>query len=644
MQRSIRPLLFGFLALLSFALSGCNAFSLAADVTPPPGYVTPSAPLDQPVAASTVFPLLPPDPAAGKVVFDSKCEPCHGATGLGDGSKAGNLPERPPLIGGSELALRSRPADWFAIVSEGNLEKFMPGFKSSLDDHQRWDVIAYVLTLSHTPADLETGKTLYDAQCAVCHGQNGQGDGSQAAGKSIPDWSKQDRLAKLSGQEIAAVIASGRGSMPAFGTLNQDERLALAVYVRQLTFASSTRQTADSGTQTSPTSESAANPPEGPTSEPGTEATPAAQVEAANGKLVIRGKITAQGEGIETGGQAVKLVGFEGMDQVMEESTTSAADGTYEFQVENKPAMAYMVQIEYEGFSYNSDILHSQDVIESPADLPVSIYPTTTDTSAISIDRMHVFFDFSVPNTIQVVELFIISNSGPAVVVAESPEKPALAFRLPGGAADLQFESGGLGDRYVETSDGFGDLSAVGPGQGQHQVLFSYSLPYDKKLDLAIPVPMDVGAAVVMMPQGGVKMQSAQLVAAGSRDVQGITFDLFTGADLAAGSDLTMNLSGKVRAESAAAPSSLSGLLIGLGAFGLVLIGTGVWFFRLRAAQGRDELAEAEGESGESETIDSLLDAILTLDDLHQAGKLPEEAYQQRRADLKAQLKALKEG
>jgi hypothetical protein len=69
-----------------------------------------------------------------------------------------------------------------------------------------------------------------------------------------------------------------------------------------------------------------------------------------------------------------------------------------------------------------------------------------------------------------------------------------------------------------------------------------------------------------------------------------------------------------------------------------------VWFFRLRAAQGRDELAEAEGESGESETIDSLLDAILTLDDLHQAGKLPEEAYQQRRADLKAQLKALKEG
>jgi mono/diheme cytochrome c family protein len=644
MQRHVRPIIFGFLAVFSFALSGCSVFSLAADITPPPGYVTPTTPLDQPIAASTAFPLLPPDPATGKVIFASKCEPCHGATGLGDGSKAGNLPQRPPSIGTSEIALQSKPADWFDIVSEGNLEKFMPGFKASLDDRQRWDVIAYVLTLSQSPAELETGKSLYEAQCAACHGENGEGNGPQAAGKDIPDWSKQDRLAQLSGQDIAAVIAKGQGDMPAFDSISPDDRLALAVYIRRLTFASAAQQSADASTQTAPTSESAAGTPGEPTVAAGAEGTPAAQAAVEAGTLVIRGKVAAQGEGIEIGGQAVKLVGFEGMNQVLEKSSTSAADGTYEFQVENKLGMAYMVQVDYQGFTYNSDILHSQDVIKSPADLPVSIYPTTTDTSTISIDRMHVFFDFSVPNTVQVVELFIISNSGQAVVVAESPDKPALTFRLPSGATDLQFESGALGDRYVQTSDGFGDLSGVGPGQGQHQVLFSYSLPYDKKLDLAIPVPMNVGAAVVMMPQGGVKMQSDQLVAAGTRDVQGTTFDLYTGADLAGGSDLTVKLAGRVRAESTTTPTSTSGLMIGLGAFGLVLIGTGVWFFRLRGAQGRDELPEPENESGETETADSLLDAILTLDDLHQAGKLPDEAYRQRRAELKAQLKALKEG
>jgi mono/diheme cytochrome c family protein len=506
-------------------------------------------------------------------------------------------------------------------------------------------VVAYVLTLSQTPAELEKGKTLYDAQCAACHGENGQGDGPEAVGKDVPDWSKQDRLALLSGQEIAAVIASGQGSMPAFSAIGAEDGLALAVYVRQLTFSASAQQTAASGEQAAPTRESPpSTPAEGQTAEPTAEGTPVALAESENGQLVIRGKITAQGDGIETGGQTVKLVGFEGMDQVMEESTTSSADGAYEFQVENKLGMAYMIQIEYQGYSYNSDILHSQDVLESPADLPVSIYPTTSDTSAISIDRMHVFFDFSVPNSVQVVELFIISNTGQAVVVAESPDKPALTFRLPSGALDLQFESGAIGDRYVETSDGFGDLSAVGPGQGQHQVLFSYSLPYDKKLDLAIPVPMDVGATVVMMPQGGVKMSSDQMVASGSRDVQGVTFDLFTAADLPGGSDLTLKLAGKVRADVDTTSPINSGLFIGLGAFGLVLIGTGVWFFRLRGSQAREDEPEAETEAGGSETVDSLLDAILTLDDLRQAGKLPEDAYQKRRAEIKAQLKALKEG
>ena len=35
------------------------------------------------------------------------------------------------------------------------------------------------------------------------------------------------------------------------------------------------------------------------------------------------------------------------------------------------------------------------------------------------------------------------------------------------------------------------------------------------------------------------------------------------------------------------------------------------------------------------------MDAIIALDDLYRAGDLPEEAYQQRRAELKAKLKEL---
>ena len=66
----------------------------------------------------------------------------------------------------------------------------------------------------------------------------------------------------------------------------------------------------------------------------------------------------------------------------------------------------------------------------------------------------------------------------------------------------------------------------IQPAPEQHQVLFSYDLPYENKLSLDVPVPIDVSAAVVMLPPGGVKLQSDQLMAGGSRDVQGMTFQL----------------------------------------------------------------------------------------------------------------------
>jgi len=46
-------------------------------------------------------------------------------------------------------------------------------------------------------------------------------------------------------------------------------------------------------------------------------------------------------------------------------------------------------------------------------------------------------------------------------------------------------------------------------------------------------------------------------------------------------------------------------------------------------------------EGAASESAESLMDAIIALDDLSRSGELPEEAYQQRRAELKAKLKEL---
>jgi hypothetical protein len=90
--------------------------------------------------------------------------------------------------------------------------------------------------------------------------------------------------------------------------------------------------------------------------------------------------------------------------------------------------------------------------------------------------------------------------------------------------------------------------------------------------------------------------------------------------------------------------ASSSSLVIGLGAFGLALVLAGAWLYtRTRSSSAGDEPEEAGREEDSFESSETVMDAILALDDLYQAGELPEEAYRQRRAELKARLKELME-
>ncbi|MCK6481723.1 MAG: hypothetical protein L6R43_16740, partial [Planctomycetes bacterium] len=59
---------------------------------------------------------------------------------------------------------------------------------------------------------------------------------------------------------------------------------------------------------------------------------------------------------------------------------------------------------------------------------------------------------------------------------------------------------------------------------------------------------------------------------------------------------------------------------------------------RGRGEGARDEEEEDEEEE-EFESSEDVMDAIIALDDLYRARKIPEEAYQKRRSELKDILK-----
>ncbi len=79
------------------------------------------------------------------------------------------------------------------------------------------------------------GKPLYEANCAVCHGTTGRGDGP--AGKSLPvtPFDLTTHVLQHDEQYLDAVITNGRGYMPAFkDKLTQDQIYQVIAYTRLL--------------------------------------------------------------------------------------------------------------------------------------------------------------------------------------------------------------------------------------------------------------------------------------------------------------------------------------------------------------------------------------------------------------------------
>jgi mono/diheme cytochrome c family protein len=610
------------LAVVIFSLTMLSACSLTGDVTPPPDYQAPTSSVQE-----MVYPILPPDLENGAVIYKEECATCHGNTGRGNGSLASSLPVDVPALGTFSVAFSARPIDWFDLVTNGRMERDMPPF-DFLKDRDRWDVVAYALSLHTTQDQLDSVKIIYEQQCQSCHGPNGEGE--QAAGRDVADWTQPERLAQLSEDDLYLAITMGAGSMPGFrDTLNDTQRMALAAYVRSLTFASPGVVAEVSMTAT-PASPSTAVPSASPLDGLVTSGAAASLPENA----FISGKVSSfTGDAIPTGLEAT-LQAYDNMQLTFTQTVPVSDDGSYSFrEVELAENRVFLVKVTVQGVNFTSDVLHSNDLTGGEtAQLPITIYEVSNDASQLRGDRLHVFFDFTDPEMVQVVELLIFSNPGQEVIAPAVQGGSLLSFTLPEDASDLQFEDGTLGDgTYLQTANGFGVARAYAPGDG-YQILFAYNLPYERKRDLELDIPVDIADAIIMVPVDGVRIKSDQLQEAGEKDVQGVDLQLYLSNNLKTDSPLGLTLSGRPPQGADFNFGETSSLLIGAGTFVLVGIGTVIYLIRQRKSRAEPE------DILEEETPEALMDAIIALDDRRRAGELDEEAYLTRRGKLKGRL------
>lgn len=652
------------LPFIAAFLSACS-FSLAADVIPPPGSELPAAVQPtQAVAASPVFPLVPPDLQNGQKLYNQECSQCHGVQGMGDGPQAAQLSVPVAALGLSDFARQYSPAEWYTIVTQGNMEKFMPAF-ANLTDRQRWDVVAYAMSLSAPDSLVSQGKSLYAQKCVTCHGNTGNGDGPDASTLSTApkNFADQAFMAQSSLASLYQAISTGiTPDMPAYtGTLDDNARWALTAYLRSLTFAVQ-QSNADAypapSAITTATPTSNAYPAAAASLNPVlTQTPPLSSTAEITPTVTFLGSVTVQlingSGGVAPSDAPVTLYGFDNMQNTYSETLTTGENGVYTFTNIIMPTgRVFLAGADYASGTYGSDIA-TVDPNTPNLNLQVTVYDSSTDVSLLTADRVHIFFDFTDPRNVQVTEVFIISNPTKQAIVAPTQDGTVVPFPLPQGYSNLQFEEGELGIRYVEGTQGFADKMTVNPGEANYRVIFAFQLPYDHKLNFVQPMFLPTSAVVVVMPDNGVKVDSTMLQDGGTQDISGSTYRLYNSSSLIGGSSLEFTLSGnpKKSAPSIFTQGTIQSLAIGLGVFGLVLVLVGLWLFRRyrrklalqRSMDGTDMAASPIEVYATTEDEGTLMDAIIALDDQYHAGNLPEEAYLERRAVLKGKLRELEQ-
>src|ERR1035441_9188346 len=89
-----------------------------------------------------------------------------------------------------------------------------------------------------TAASQERAKGLYARDCALCHGDNGNGktDLAKDMQMAMPDWTDPKALATKSDQELFDAIRKGKSKMPAedAGRAKNDDVWNLIIYIRGL--------------------------------------------------------------------------------------------------------------------------------------------------------------------------------------------------------------------------------------------------------------------------------------------------------------------------------------------------------------------------------------------------------------------------
>ncbi len=596
--------------VVAVAVSGC---SLAGDITPPPNAVLLIAEPEikpQPILA----PVAQPSAAAGALLFAENCTRCHGSSGAGDGEFAGEIDTSLPDFTDGRLAELRTPAEWFEIITNGRIETFMPPWEQALNLTERWDLVAFLYTLSTSEASTQVGAEIYQLRCAACHGLAGLGDGPQAATliTMMPDFTDSALMIERTNAAFVEAVRAGMGeAMPAFAeALTEAEIQSAADYVRTLWFEPS------EGTAVVAEAKSGVE-----------RELPSLGAGSVNGTLFNQTTGAAVSEPTE-----VTLHVFDSFQIAATYTTTTDMAGNFAFEnLIFAPGNSVVTTANHDSVLYNSDILPIEEA-SAALQMDIPVFKATTDVSVLQIEQLHVIIQ-DAASSLQITEVVVFVNNGDKTLIPAAEGALTFELPLPADATNLQFDESTSG-AVERTTAGLGYMRPVYPSTEAGQFIFSFLLPYDGSLTFDQLATFPIGETNIVLPEGNLRLVAADFVSQEPRDFgDGLRIVPHSGPALASGDSLRFELRGYT--ESAGLSTFVQGsttrdLLIGFGALAVVLaVWARLWLGGQSASVPPQQAVQQR---------DELLRSIAELDTTKAQGALAKADYQRQRAKLKQTL------
>jgi len=554
-------------------------------------------------AQDAPLPATPPDAAAAQAVYAQRCALCHGDTGAADGQQALDAGLAPTIFADPDYRLTAAPTAMASAILNGNMAALMPPFgpgsSDPLSDTELWDLIALIYSFSTPAESIALGESLLAEQ--------------------QPDWPDFEYWYTNSNEAVLIAMETGE-FVELDPNWTDEEKLAVVDYGRSLTYTY-----VDAGAGTPATGDESAAP---------SVTIPSAAfqgnvVNGTNSSLVEEGTIFLRGFTTDF----VERVTI---------STTIGTNGEFEFALEDVQSdLIFLSTVEYDGISFNSEAMQI-DPDNPTLAMPITVFDTTTDPAAISIDQIHILMDFF-SGVLQVSQLYVVSNNAPTVFVGEEG-KNGLEIYLPEGATNIEFQRafGSMTNlipapEVIESENGWVDTLPMRPGQGRTNLIVNYDLPYDDGIELSHPIAYPLTSATLMLPEAGVDVGGGGWVSAGAQETgMGDVFLTFANNDVRNASSIEINLEGEPERTMPGGQNNTlvrnenNELIIG-GAMLAITLGAALFL----GAQWRNR------QYDEEEDYEAILYEIADLDDAYANGELGKKQYESQRRRLMDELIAI---